>query len=147
MNVVNLTQHNATVEQIKDGVFDLPDQLRQRLVELLTFPADYSRDDLEKAAQGIVSLVKEVDCFRTMIGGMPSFMPVLERALAKEGCAVGYARTERVSVDQVQADGSVRKVSVFQHAGMYWAQQAIHACIYCGRRNCVAFSHGESICG
>ena len=147
MNVVNLTQHLSTPEQIKDGVFDLPEGLREKLVKALTFSADYSRDDLEAAAEAIIEIVKEIDCYRAMVGGMPAFMAPLERALIKEGIAVSYARSERVSVDQVQADGSVRKTATFRHAGLYWASQAIHACPYCGRRNCVAFSHGESICG
>lgn len=147
MNVVNLTQHRATAEQIKDGVFDLPEGLREKLVKALTFDPRYSRADLEAAAQEVVSIVKEIDCFRTMVGGMPSFMPVLEAALVKEGCAVGYARSERVSVDEPQPDGSVRKVATFRHCGMYWASEAMWACIYCGRRDCVSFTHGESICG
>ena len=147
MNVINLTQHRATAEQIKDGVFDLPDQLRNRLVELITFPADYSRADLETAADAIVEIVKSVDCYRVMIGGLPAFMAPLEAALIKEGVAVCYARSERVSEDHVQPDGSVKKIAVFKHVGMYWASQYIHACPYCGRRNCVAFSHGESNCG
>lgn len=147
MNVVNLTQHLSTPEQIKDGVFDLPEGLREKLVKALTFSAQYCREDLEAAAQEVVSIVKEIDCFRTMVGGMPSFMPVLEAALVKEGCAVGYARSERVSEDHVQPDGSVKKIAVFKHVGMYWASQYIHACPYCGRRNCVAWTHGESICG
>lgn len=147
MKVVNLTQHLATKEQIEEGVFDLPEGLREKLVKALIFPAQYTKADLEVAAQEVVNLVKEVDNFRVMIGGMPSLMPVLEKALIKEGVAVSYARTERVSVDQAQADGSVKKVSVFQHAGLYWSSEMMHACCYCGSRNCVSFSHGESICG
>ena len=147
MNVINLTQHRVTPEQASEGIFDLPDNLREKLVELITFPTDYCREDLEAAAEAIIEIVKEIDCYRAMVGGMPAFMAPLERALIKEGIAVSYARSERVSVDQVQADGSVRKTATFRHAGLYWASQAIHACPYCGRRNCVAFSHGESICG
>ena len=135
--IVNLTQHSCTPEQIEEGIFDLPEGMRQRLVKALTFSPQYTKQDLEKAAEVVVGLVKEVDCFKTMIGGMPSFMPILEKALVKEGAAVGYARSERVSVDQQMPDGSVRKVATFRHCGIYWAQQAIHACIYCGRRDCV----------
>lgn len=147
MNVINLTQHRVTPEQAKEGIFDLSEGLREKLVNLLTFPADYCREDLEKAAEAIVEIVKTVDCLRAMIGGLPAFMPVLEKALIKEGVAVCYARSERVSVDQAMPDGSVRKVATFKHAGLYWASQAMHACCYCGSAKCIAYTHGESICG
>ena len=147
MNVVNLTQHLSTTEQQAEGVFDLPEHLREKLVKALTFSAQYCRADLEAAALEVVSLVKEVDCHRAMIGGMPSFMAPLERALIEAGVAVGYARSERVSVDQVQADGTVRKTAIFKHVGMYWASERMFACCYCGRASCVAWTHGESICG
>lgn len=147
MNVVNLTQHLSTTEQQAEGVFDLSGKDRDRLVELLTFSAQYTKADLEKSADAIVELVKAVDCHRVMIGGLPAFMPVLEATLVKAGIAVGYARSERVSVDQAMPDGSVRKVATFRHCGMYWSSEAMHACCYCGRASCIAWTHGESICG
>ena len=55
-----------------------------------------------------------------MIGGMPSFMPVLESVLISKGIKVGYACTERKSVDK-EVDGKIIKTAVFVHAGMYWA--------------------------
>ena len=54
-----------------------------------------------------------------MIGGMPSFMPVLESVLVSKGLKVGYACTDRVSKDIIK-DGEVVKTSIFVHAGMYW---------------------------
>ena len=147
MNVVNLTQHLSTTEQQAEGVFDLPEGLREKLVKALTFSADYSRDDLEAAAEAIIEIVKEIDCYRAMVGGMPAFMAPLERALIEAGVAVGYARSERVSVDQVQADGTVRKTAIFKHVGMYWASERMFACCYCGSAKCIAYTHGESICG
>ena len=116
-------------------------------MELLTFSAQYTKADLEKSADAIVELVKAVDCHRVMIGGLPAFMPVLEATLVKAGIAVGYARSERVSEDHVQPDGSVKKVATFKHAGLYWSSVLMNACIYCSRSDCIAYTHGESICG
>ena len=147
MKIANITQHAATPEQVQDRVFDLLPEDRERLHKLITFPAQYTRQDLEVSAEGIVNLLKEYDCYSCMIGGMPSFMSVLEKALVKAGVAVCYARTERVSVDQAQPDGSVRKVAVFRHAGLYWASERMFACPYCSRSECIAYTHGESICG
>lgn len=147
MNIINLTQHLSTTEQQAEGVFDLRDEDRARLTAMLTFDPQYTRKDLEFAAEEIVGLLKEYDCYRAMVGGMPSFMPILERALVAAGVAVGYARSERVSVDQAMPDGTVRKVATFKHVGMYWASEYMHACPYCSRSECIAYTHGESICG
>lgn len=147
MNIVNLTQHVSTDEQKLEGIFDLRDEDRQHLISLLTFDPRYTKQDLEDAADAVVNLVKKIDCHRAMIGGMPSFMAPLERALIEAGVAVGYARSERVSVDQQMPDGSVRKTAIFKHVGMYWASERMFACCYCGSAKCIAWTHGESICG
>ena len=127
MAILNLTQHNATKDQQDAGIKDFPVEFQVALKGLLTFPTQYTRKDLEQRALQIHELIRDF-CGPSkevlegvMIGGMPSFMPVLEATLISKGIRVGYACTERVSEDQVQADGSVRKVAVFKHAGMYWA--------------------------
>ena len=51
---------------------------------------------------------------------MPSCRPVLEFFLVFKGIRVGYACTERQSIDK-EIDGKVVKTAVFVHAGMYWA--------------------------
>lgn len=147
MKIANITQHSATQEQIAEGIFDLFPEDRERLNKLLTFSPQYTKVDLQEAAQGVVCILREYDCYAAMIGGLPAFMPVLERAMIEAGMAVSYARSERVSVDQQMPDGTVRKTAVFRHAGLYWASQAMHACPYCSRSDCIAYTHGESICG
>lgn len=125
--ILNLTQHNATEAQIQSGVIDMPADFQTALKGLLTFPTIYTRKDLEYRSLQIHELIrdfvgtyidKSVD--GVMIGGMPSFMPVLETALISKGIRVGYACTERQSVDKV-VDGKVIKTAIFVHAGMYWA--------------------------
>lgn len=54
---------------------------------------------------------------RVMIGGAPYLMGPLAEALREHGLEPVFAFTERVSVDEPQADGSVRKVAVFRHSG------------------------------
>ena len=127
MAILNLTQHNATATQIEAGIIDLPAELKTALISIITFPATYTKSDLECKARQVLEVVRDyhgsevAKTASVMIGGMPSFMPVLERVLSEYGIKVGYACTDRVSEDQVQADGSVKKVAVFKHAGMYWA--------------------------
>ena len=124
--ILNLTQHNATKDQQDAGIIDMPVEFQVALKGLLTFPTQYTRDDLEYRALQIHELVRDF-CGTSkevlegvMIGGMPSFMPVLESVLISKGIKVGYACTERKSVDK-EVDGKIIKTAVFVHAGMYWA--------------------------
>ncbi len=124
--ILNLTQHNATADQINAGINDLPVDFQTTLKGLLTFPTHYTRDDLEYRALQIHELVRDF-CGTSkevlegvMIGGMPSFMLVLESVLISKGIKVGYACTERKSVDK-EVDGKIIKTAVLVHAGMYWA--------------------------
>ena len=127
MKIINLTQHNATITQREAGIMDLPVEFQEVLVKAITFDNDYTKVDLVLAAGKVVEILRDLlqgdDLIgqRVMIGGMPSFMPVLETTLRNRGVEVGYAKSERRSVDLPQADGSVRKVTEFVHAGMYWA--------------------------
>ena len=124
--ILNLTQHNATKDQQDAGIIDMPVEFQVALKGLLTFPTQYTRADLEYRALQIHELVRDF-CGPSkevlkgvMIGGMPSFMPVLESVLISKGIKVGYACTDRVSKDVIK-DGEVIKTAVFVHAGMYWA--------------------------
>ena len=124
--ILNLTQHNATKDQIYAGIIDMPVDFQTTLKGLLTFPTQYTRADLEYRALQIHELVRDF-CGTSkevlegvMIGGMPSFMPVLESVLISKGIKVGYACTERKSVDK-EVDNKIIKTAVFVHAGMYWA--------------------------
>ena len=129
--ILNLTQHNATADQLASGIIDLPVEFQTALKSLLTFPTTYTRADLEYRALQIHELIRDM-CGEhfgappkhaldgVMIGGMPSFMPVLEATLVSKGIRVGYACTERQSIDK-EIDGKVVKTAIFVHAGMYWA--------------------------
>lgn len=130
--ILNLTQHNVTADQIDAGISDLPALYQDFLKKKLTFPVNYDKEMLVRRAEAIANIVNdyvEDTLFNTgvapqidgvMIGGMPSFMPVLESVLISKGIKVGYACTERKSVDK-EVDGKIIKTAVFVHAGMYWA--------------------------
>lgn len=146
MAILNLTQHRCTREQLEEGIENVPSKYADQLERLLTFPADYTLTCLSLTAKALAQLAYELRYDAAMIGGMPSLMSHLERELIALDISVGYARTERVSVDQAQPDGSVRKVSQFRHAGIYWAWERT-PCPYCKRTTCVVVTHGETLCG
>ena len=55
--ILNLTQHQASEEQVKAGVVDLPSPYREKLVKLLTFNEIPSCNEIEKRAGAIYDLV------------------------------------------------------------------------------------------
>lgn len=71
--------------------------------------------DLQYRADRIALLAKGYKF--AMIGGAPFFMSFLEQALKFVGVEPVYAFSKRESQEQVQDDGSVRKVNVFKHVG------------------------------
>lgn len=118
--ILNLTQHAATPEQIAQGVVDViqahgePEKLKA----LLTFESLPTAEQVYDRADAIAQLAQSYFVDSAMIGGAPYLMGALERALNKRGIKPVYAFSERVSVEQTQADGSVRKVNVFKHVGL-----------------------------
>jgi hypothetical protein len=125
--IVNLTQHLATPEQIEAGVIDLPPAEREALTALLTFDSLPTRQEIADRAADIAELAAynglggdDADsppAAAAMIGGAPYLMPALDAALRAVNITPLYAFSVRESVEQTQADGSVRKVNVFRHAG------------------------------
>lgn len=121
MNILNLTQHKATEEQVEAGVFDIESpSLRKILVDYLTFTTIPTQNELNFCARGIVSLAKRLGAEsgdRVMIGGAPFFMSTLEKHLKEEGIIPVYAFSVRQSVEAHNPDGSVTKTNVFKHIG------------------------------
>ena len=124
--IINLTQHSASPEQIRAGVVDLQGEHLAHLKDYLTFHTLPSKGEIAAKAQAIATLATLANLAGTganssMIGGAPYLMSALESALKERGLTPLYAFSERVSEDQVQADGSIRKVSVFRHLGFVQA--------------------------
>lgn len=122
--ILNLTQHLGTPEQ---GVTDLTGEELVALKQALTFDAIPTAQEIAERAEYIAELAcanglggDEGDDpipTRAMIGGAPYLMAPLERALRAVGIEPLYAFSVRESVEQVQADGSVRKDNIFRHTG------------------------------
>jgi hypothetical protein len=114
--IINLTQHPATPEQIAQGVVDLSIEERARLFLLLTFNEIPSKADLLAVAREVVKYAKN-NSYAALIGGAPYLMGVLEAVLRENGITPVYAFSRRESAEEVQPDGSVKKVNVFRHIG------------------------------
>lgn len=115
MNVLNLTQHAASPDQVAAGVVEPTDKVK--VSKLLTFDTPPSQGDMEERARALAYVAIGQFAKSAMIGGAPFFMGTLERVLKEEGIKPLHAFSRRESVDQPQPDGSTKKVAVFRHAG------------------------------
>ena len=117
----NLTQHNVTPSQEAAGICDLVPSQHNKLKAMLTMKAeDVCQASIIERAELIADFcdVFAVDGHHFMIGGAPFLMPVLSKALWNRGFKPFYAVSDRVSEESVLADGSVRKVMVFNHVSL-----------------------------
>ncbi len=127
MLIINLTQHTATPEQMAAGVRDLPPAEREMLVHALTIEELPSpKDILDRAATVALLAVNnglgadngdDPHPAQAMIGGPPWMMRALEDAVLDQGVEPVYAFARRDSHEQAQPDGSIKKTTVFRHAG------------------------------
>lgn len=119
MTIVNLTQHNATNDQIDAGVFnvDYDHNELDYLRSLLTFDSIPTIEDMQQRADEIAKIALRTNAKKAMIGGAPFFMGYLETALKSVGIQPLYAFSQRVSVETTAEDGTVTKQNVFKHMG------------------------------
>lgn len=115
--MLNLTQHNATPEQVAQGVVELPSDVKEELKKLLTFNTLEETMELTERAYKIAQIAKEHGAERVMIGGAPFFMPALESMLALGDISAHYAFSQREVVETTLPDGSVEKKAIFKHVG------------------------------
>ena len=135
--ILNLTQHQATPEQIEAGVYD-PNQ-PNAIKEALTFDTLPTQQELELRVLTLSALAAEEVYWQllktrpeseeqlpiedqmlgmqVMVGGAPYLMPYLEKALKDVNLKAVYAFSKRESVEVVMEDGSVKKTAVFKHLG------------------------------
>lgn len=134
--ILNLTMHKATPDQAAAGVVEMPEPDRSEVLRLLEFGELPDSNEIERRADLLADLAAK-HCQagdRVMIGGASYLMSRLEWAINNRWMCNGwrsavygpgldtrrayvYAFTKRGSEDQPQPDGTVRKVSVFKHAG------------------------------
>lgn len=121
----NLTQHNATAEQVAMGVIDLDGALKEQLIEAITFTGLPTASDVEVKASKLRKIMlsimdtDEEACF--MVGGAPYLMAQLgntKRFSVKHfQSRIYFAYSDRVSEEVHNPDGTVTKVNVFKHLG------------------------------
>lgn len=112
--IINLTQHTGTPEQ---GVVELPSESRKEVVNLITFDEVPTGAEMRRRARRIAEIATDHGANSAMIGGAPYFQRPLEEELREKGIEPVYAFSVREAVEQQLPDGSVRKTSVFRHAG------------------------------
>lgn len=124
MFVLNLTRHDATPEQMSQGVYDLLPEDKEVLKQLLTFDAPPKPWDMVRRARSICAIAENympdesLESYSAMIGGAPFFLATLERALLEEcGISAKYAFSKRVSEETVGPNNEVIKTSAFKHIG------------------------------
>ncbi len=113
--IANLTQHTASEEQKKAGVFDLNEERQEKLKQLLTFEELPTKEEIQERAEKITELAE--DTGKAMIGGAPYLMASLEQALIEKGIQPLYAFSKRESVEEPLGDGSTKKTQIFRHLG------------------------------
>jgi hypothetical protein len=119
--ILNLTQHAATAEQVEAGVVE-PEE-KGAVQAALTFDAIPTTSEMADRAAFLARIAVDSGCKRAMIGGAPFFMAPLERALLAAGITPVYAFSVRDSVEQPDGNGGVRKINVFRHVGFVEAAQ------------------------
>lgn len=124
--IVNLTQHSASADQLAVGVIDLAGDELDSLKDALTFGELPDAQEIRDRAEHVAELA----CYnglgdegdrpmpkQAMIGGALWLMAPLAAALRARGIDPVFAFSVRYTEEQKHADGSVRKIAVFRHAG------------------------------
>ncbi len=117
MKILNLTQHNITVEQVEAGVFE--PESKKYIQKLLTFDEIPSKGEIRKRARQLAGYAKitfKGERGKALIGGAPFLMSELEYWLRKNKIEAVYAFSKRVSVEK-EVNGEIIKTNVFKHMG------------------------------
>ena len=114
--ILNLTQHIVTDEQVKDGVFEPHKEDKEKIKEILTFKNLPSKDDIKNRANKLRAFVITYGVDKVMIGGAPYLMSELERSLKEFNIQPLYSFTQRISIAK-NINGEKVKTSIFKHIG------------------------------
>lgn len=114
--ILNLTQHIATEDQIKEGVMEPDEKTKEKIKKLLTFEKLPDQNTMTKRAEDLASICLKNNASHVLIGGAPFFMSTLEHTLIGFDITPSYAFSLRRSIEETK-DGQVLKKSVFQHIG------------------------------
>jgi len=83
MEILNLTQHKASKEQIDAGVVEPGENLKKDVIKGITFDDIPKESSLTTRAFLLAQKASNTGCKKAMIGGAPFFMPRLAEALKK----------------------------------------------------------------
>jgi copper homeostasis protein CutC len=112
MKILNLTQHVASDEQVKEGVFEPIEADKVEIKKLLTVKAG---DSLTEKVEGLVEIAKKYhDADYIMIGGVAYLIAPLESKLKSAGLNPVHAFSERAVVEKNGV-----KTSIFKHTGWF----------------------------
>lgn len=114
-NILNLTQHKATPDQMASGVIEPKD--KSEIQKYLTFDSIESERAIRRRAMALADIALENNCRIAMIGGAPYLMAALEDELNKVGIKPVYAYSERNVVSETLEDGSTKNNVIFEHKG------------------------------
>ena len=114
MEILNLTQHLATNEQVAAGVYE-PEH-KDKVRELLTFNELPSKEEIKERARLLTGIAISEGVDKAMIGGAPYLMGALELELKSYNIKPLYSFTKR-EVVEVQKGDEVIKQSIFKHIG------------------------------
>lgn len=118
MTFLNFTQHNLQPSQIEQGCEELPSKYQEAVRKYLTLDADdieTLEDSIRYARFNIVTLAKQLNANKVLIGGHPGLMISLAEELRRRKIEPVMAHSDRVSVDM--PDGTKR--STFEHKFFY----------------------------
>ena len=117
--ILNLTQHELTEEQKKDGIAEPGAENREQIVSLLNFCCKPDAASIRKRATVLARMAEEEGAEGVMLGGAPYLMPALVESMRERGLRVFFSYSPRVSIERTRPDGGVEKVSVFRYQGLF----------------------------
>ena len=118
MNILNLTQHVASPQQVETGVVE-PEN-KKAVQTVLTFDSIPLDNEIWSRANVLAQIALASGCESAMVGGAPYLMGPLERALKEVGIKALYAFSVRESVEKM-IDGKTVKTNIFKHIGFVGA--------------------------
>lgn len=118
MKIHNLTQHQATQEQIRDGVTDFTPAQQQELRSLLTFDGLPDAGTIHARADKLANWAVAHGVTAAMLGGAPFLMSGLIDRLKHHGIRTFFAFSRRRSTEHETGKGEVEKCSVFVYEGL-----------------------------
>ena len=114
MKRINLTQHTSTPAQ---GCAPRSEEEAREIKELLTFDELPILAEIARRATALAEIAVDAGTNEAMVGGAGYLILALDPALRMRGIQPVHAFSARESVEETQADGSVRKVARFRHLG------------------------------